>query len=108
MTRLPEPGKRDSGLSTPPLLSKHTRTTSIRTLGEPAPQRSVSGAEMVLDELSNETAGPVSGRRVAYVAGLVVADKYELLRPLGAGGMGEVLGGPPLESRYRRRDQVHR
>ncbi len=34
--------------------------------------------------------GPVSGRRMAYAPGVIVADKYELLRPLGSGGMGEV------------------
>ena len=90
MTRLPETGKRDSGASTPPLPGEQ-RTTSIRTLSEPTAQRSVSGPEIVLDELDTLGSGPLSGRRVSYYApGLIIADKYELLRPLGAGGMGEV------------------
>jgi len=89
MAQPPGTGKRDSGASTPPLAGEDAHTTSIRTLGEPAHARFVSGAELLLDE-SSETSGPVSGRRVAYAAGLVIADRYELLRPLGAGGMGEV------------------
>ena len=91
MTRLPETGKRDSGASTTPSPGEPGHTTSIRTLGESAPQRSVSGPEIVLDEPGVEGTGPLSGRRVSYyVPGLLVADKYELLRPLGSGGMGEV------------------
>jgi len=39
--------------------------------------------------LELESAGPVSAAH-SYTPGLIVADKYELLRPLGAGGMGEV------------------
>jgi serine/threonine-protein kinase len=75
-------------------LGEEAHTTSIRTLSdaprEPSPQRSVSGPEIFLDEPGSGT-GPLSGRRVSYYApGLIVADKYELLRPLGAGGMGEV------------------
>ena len=89
MTRLPETGKRDRA-STPPSLGEPGHTTSIRTLSEPVPQRFVSGAEIALDEPGSEAAGPVSGRRVAYAQGLIIAGKYELLRPLGAGGMGEV------------------
>jgi len=91
MTRLPETGKRDSSVSTPPLLGDQGRTTSIRTLSESAPQRSLSGPEIRLDDLGVEGSGPHSGPRVTYyVPGLIVADKYELLRPLGSGGMGEV------------------
>lgn len=56
----------------------------------PAPHRFVSGPEIIVEEPSLESSGPVSGRRMAYGAGLIVADKYELVRPLGAGGMGEV------------------
>jgi len=99
MTRVPETGKRASDASTPPVpdeaLSDTQRgepghTTSIRTLSEPAAERFLSGPEIVLDEPGIE-AGPLSGRRVTYyVPGLIVADKYELLRPLGSGGMGEV------------------
>jgi serine/threonine protein kinase len=76
----------------PPLVGEQGYTTSIRTLSDPTPQRFVSGPEIVLDdEPGLEASGPLSGRRVAYyVPGLIVADKYELLRPLGSGGMGEV------------------
>src|SRR3954468_18157837 len=94
MTRLPGTGTRESDAST---LSREreseraqAHTTSIRTLGEPAPQRLVSGPEIIETDPSIESAGPVSGRRVTYAPGLIVADKYELLRPLGSGGMGEV------------------
>lgn len=90
MTRVPGNGKRDSGASNPPSNAAIGRTTSIRALEVPAPQRFVSGPEIVVEDPGPESAGPVSGRRIAYVAGLIVADKYELLRPLGAGGMGEV------------------
>jgi len=88
MARLPETGKRDGGATTPSALSEPGRTTSIRPLGEPPAKRFASGADIVLDEGAT---GPLSSRRAAYyVPGLIVADKYELLRPLGAGGMGEV------------------
>ncbi|MEI9949881.1 MAG: serine/threonine-protein kinase [Pseudomonadota bacterium] len=90
MTRLPETGKRDSA-PTPSSLHKQGHTTSIRTLSEPAPERSVSISEIVLEGPGAEASGPLSGRRTAYYApGLIVADKYELVRPLGSGGMGEV------------------
>ncbi|HEX2671047.1 MAG TPA: serine/threonine-protein kinase [Polyangiaceae bacterium] len=88
MTRLPETGKRPGGVSTPPPFREEGHTTSIRNLSEPAPQRSVSAPEFTLDEAGS---GPLSGRRMSpYLPGVIVADKYELLRPLGAGGMGEV------------------
>jgi serine/threonine protein kinase len=91
MTRLPETGKRDSRVSTPSVFGEQGHTTSIRTLSDPASQRSVSGPEIVLDDPNLEGSGPHSGARVTYYApGLIVADKYELLRPLGSGGMGEV------------------
>jgi len=45
---------------------------------------------VVLEEPSAEGSGPVSGRRMVYAAGAIVADKYQLMRPLGSGGMGEV------------------
>jgi serine/threonine protein kinase len=68
--------------------------SSVRAMSGPLPVRFVSGPNIVVEdpgpELELEGAGPVSGRRVAYTPGLVVADKYELLRPLGSGGMGEV------------------
>ncbi|MET0794466.1 MAG: serine/threonine-protein kinase, partial [Polyangiaceae bacterium] len=54
------------------------------------PPRSASGPEISLEEASLDSSGPVSGRRMAYSAGLIVGDKYELVRPLGSGGMGEV------------------
>ena len=57
-------------------------------MSEPAPQRFVSAPEFTLEEPGS---GPLSGRRMSpYVPGVIVADKYELVRPLGAGGMGEV------------------
>jgi len=88
MPRLPETGKRPGGVSTPPSFSEEGHTTSIRNLSEPVPQRPVSASEFTLDEPGS---GPLSGRRMSpYVPGVIVADKYELLRPLGAGGMGEV------------------
>ena len=91
MTRLPETGKRDASASTPPLLDEQGRTTSIRALSEPAPQRFVSGPDFALEEPGSQANGPLSGQRVTfYVPGLIIAEKYELLRPLGAGGMGEV------------------
>ena len=89
MTRVPETGKRSSsGASIPLPLGGEGRTTSIRSLGT-LPERAASGPEIIV-EAGYEGEGPASGRRVAYAAGLVVADKYELLRPLGSGGMGEV------------------
>jgi serine/threonine-protein kinase len=97
MTRLPETGKRDGSASTPSLPGDQTHTTSIRTLSEPAPERTVSGPDILLDEAGVEGSGPHSGPRVTYyVPGLIVADKYELLRPLGSGGMGEVWVGHHL------------
>ncbi|HYQ28687.1 MAG TPA: serine/threonine-protein kinase, partial [Polyangiaceae bacterium] len=88
MTRLPETGKRDGAASTPPQQGEQGHTTSIRSVSEPSPQRTTSAAEFVLEEPGS---GPLSGRRVSpYVPGLIVTEKYVLLRPLGAGGMGEV------------------
>jgi serine/threonine protein kinase len=85
------PGKPNSGAPTPPPLADEERGTGVRALSAALP-RFVSGPEIIVDDLDSsvESAGPVSGRRTAYTPGLVVADKYELLRPLGAGGMGEV------------------
>ncbi len=68
-------------------------STRVRAMSVPFGERFVSGPEIIVDaadDSSVENSGPVSGRRMAYAPGLIVADKYELLRPLGAGGMGEV------------------
>src|SRR3954464_14383239 len=91
MTRVP--GKPSSGASTPAPLAEEEPTTRIRGLRAPVAQRFVSGPDIITfeaGESSGEDAGPVSGRRITYAPGLIVGDKYELLRPLGAGGMGEV------------------
>ncbi len=68
--------------------------SSVRTMSGPLPVRFVRGPNIIVEdagpELEMEGSGPVSGRRMAYTPGLVVAEKYELLRPLGSGGMGEV------------------
>ncbi|HET7538915.1 MAG TPA: serine/threonine-protein kinase [Polyangiaceae bacterium] len=91
MTRLPEQGKRTLSASVPPAFGEQEHTTSIRTLSEPVGQRSASGPDLALDEPSVEASGPPSGRRVTqYVPGVIVADKYQLRRPLGSGGMGEI------------------
>ena len=96
MTRVPETGKRSSSsASSPAGLGVDGPTTSIRPLGN-LPPRSGSAPEILVDP-SYEGEGPVSGRRMAYAPGLIVADKYELLRPLGSGGMGEVWVGHHLD-----------
>jgi serine/threonine protein kinase len=84
MPRVPE--KPSTGELTP--MGGEERSTSIRSLSAPFAPRFVSGPEIVVEDAEGE--GPVSGRRAAYAPGLIVGDKYELLRPLGAGGMGEV------------------
>ena len=96
MTRVP--GKPSSGASTPPPMAEEEPGSSIRMLSGSLPVRFVSGPDLVSGPgivvedpgLELESAGPVSGRRMAYTPGLIVADKYKLLRPLGSGGMGEV------------------
>ena len=85
MTRVP--GKPSSGASSPAPLPDEEPTTRIRALSTPV-VRFASGPELITYEADD--AGPVSGRRMAYAPGMIVADKYELLRPLGSGGMGEV------------------
>jgi len=97
MTRLP--GERTPGASTPPPGDGPTRaelrrsTTQIRSISTastaPPPADAVS-REVVLEEPSPEGSGPASGRRMVYATGAIIDDKYQLLRPLGAGGMGEV------------------
>ncbi|MEO8905335.1 MAG: serine/threonine-protein kinase [Polyangiaceae bacterium] len=91
MTRVP--GEPSSGAPTPPPLANEEPSTRVRGLSAPLGQRFVSAPDIVADDTGDsslESSGPVSGRRMAYVPGLLVAEKYELLRPLGAGGMGEV------------------
>ena len=93
MTRLPE--ERNAGASTPPpegILEARRSTTQIRSVGSapPAPVPALSNHGLILEEPLAEGSGPASGRRMAYAPGAIVAGKYQLLRPLGAGGMGEV------------------
>lgn len=101
MTRLP--GKRTPGASTPPPAGGEAEarraTTQIRSVGSAPPPEPVLAApsaasanhpEIQLEEPSPEGTGPVSGRRMVYASGAIVDEKYQLLRPLGAGGMGEV------------------
>jgi serine/threonine protein kinase len=95
MTRLP--GKRTTGASTPPPAfdgaDARRATTQIRSVASGSPVPPVvagSGHEIVLEEPSPEGSGPASGRRMVYAPGAIIDDKYELLRPLGSGGMGEV------------------
>src|SRR5450432_1673610 len=91
MTR--HPGQRPTGASTPPpaggAAGAPRSTTEIRTVAS-LPPPAMSGPGVILEEPSPEGSGPVSGRRMAYAPGAIVDEKYELLRPLGAGGMGEV------------------
>jgi serine/threonine-protein kinase len=92
MPRLPGTGNSTGEGSTPApaAFASTARATSIRPLAEVGSQRSQSGAEITLEDLGGSGPGPVSGRRVGYAPGLLISGKYELLRPLGAGGMGEV------------------
>ena len=90
MTRLPGTGKRASGASTPPPADGDGPTTSVRSLSASVSTRLASGPEIAFEDSGLEGSGPVSGRRMAYAAGQAIAGKYELLRPLGSGGMGEV------------------
>jgi serine/threonine-protein kinase len=73
-------------------LAEDEPTTRTRALSAPIALRFVSGPDITIEaeSASVEDDGPISGRRMTYAPGLIVADKYELLRPLGAGGMGEV------------------
>jgi eukaryotic-like serine/threonine-protein kinase len=84
MPRVPE--KPSSGELNP--MGGEERSTSIRSVSVPFAPRFASGPEIVVEDAESE--GPISGRRAAYAPGLIVAEKYELVRPLGAGGMGEV------------------
>ncbi len=101
MTRLP--GKRTPGASTPPPAGGEAEarraTTQIRSVGSAPPPEPVLAApgaasashpEIQLEEPSPEGSGPASGRRMVYASGAIVDEIYQLLRPLGAGGMGEV------------------
>jgi serine/threonine protein kinase len=106
MTRLP--GERTNGDSTPPpaggVTDARRATTQIRSVGSVLPPlvapiaaapsaaagSTAQNHEIILEQPSPEGSGPVSGRRMAYASGALVADKYRLLRPLGSGGMGEV------------------
>ena len=82
---------RSSDVSTPPPMAGVETGWIVRTLSGALPSRFVSGAEIVVEDFErSRRPGPASGRRMAYTPGLIVADKYELLRPLGSGGMGEV------------------
>jgi serine/threonine protein kinase len=56
----------------------------------PKARAAASSHELIAEMASPDGAGPASGRRMAYAPGAIVDDKYQLLRPLGAGGMGEV------------------
>ena len=89
MTRLPVSQERTISESTPPSSDGTGHTTSIRPLAAPAP-RFASGADLIALEPAADATAPVSGRRTAYGAGLIIAGKYQLLRLLGTGGMGEV------------------
>ncbi|MEP7052836.1 MAG: serine/threonine-protein kinase [Pseudomonadota bacterium] len=87
------PGKPNGRVSTPPPMADEEPTTRLRALTAPPGPRFTSAPELITtgeEDATLEEAGPISGRRMAYAPGLIVADKYELLRPLGAGGMGEV------------------
>src|SRR5450432_3330479 len=91
MTR--HPGQRPTGASTPPpaggAAGARRSTTEIRSVAS-LPPPVVSSPDVILEEPSPEGSGPASGRRLAYAPGAIVDEKYELVRPLGAGGMGEV------------------
>ncbi len=84
MPRVPE--KPTIGAQSP--AGAEERSTRVRSVSPSFSPRFVSGSEIEVEE--RDHSGPVSSRRPAYAAGLIVADKYELLRPLAAGGMGEI------------------
>jgi serine/threonine protein kinase len=83
----PEPSAADAVLAEAIPASPRT-TSQIRSVTEALD--SPVTPPVIIEEPPPESSGPVSGRRTHYSIDALIDGKYKLLRPLGAGGMGEV------------------